>query len=418
MESSLPSDGDGSLLPVAWLSPVLGREVVSCKLDDSDLEKINQMSQMRWATVQYTGSSQERVVLKLSKPGDGKAISLGLAREGLFYAQWKDLLSKLPESTGSCGSEARERLITSFLPRVWYAEGDMETGSKKVLMEDLADCVQAGYFFGPVNPNNWGKDLEKEKKSLTLDAVEVTRLAFSAAAKLHASFWKCEALLAVEWLRSSSWHKGEGREVWEESQKTVKEGWSEIRMNIGKATNEKETINWDPLLVDCLDAAVAKISWEEFQNELQGRKAWFTLTHGDFHPANMMLKQQKQEPEATGVDLLLLDWEVVGLGSGPQDLGQFMISHVEASTRRMLEEGAVRSYYNELTLLNPDIAVAFSFDDCHAEYVHGGLGRWLWFIPVLAKFCPPKMTQCFADQVVAFIRDHAITPETVPMPRA
>lgn len=49
--------------------------------------------------------------------------------------------------------------------------------------------------------------------------------------------------------------------------------------------------------------------------------------------------------------------------------------------------------------------------------MNGGAGRWFWFLPILASMCPPKMTQYFHDQVLAFVRYHNIEPGTCPMPR-
>ena len=36
----------------------------------------------------------------------------------------------------------------------------------------------------------------------------------------------------------------------------------------------------------------------------------------------------------------------------------------------------------------------------------------------LATGCPPKMTQYFHDQLLAFLKAHKLTPETMPMPRS
>ena len=115
--------------------------------------------------------------------------------------------------------------------------------------------------------------------------------------------------------------------------------------------------------------------------------------------------------------IVLIDWECVGVGSGPQDLGQFMISHVDPVLRARIERSAVEQYYTELKSLNPE-GVGMTLDECFGEYVQGGLGRWLWFVPMLVQMCPPKMGQFFADQVSAFIATHGVTGENVPIPRA
>ncbi len=52
---------------------------------------------------------------------------LGLAREAIFYRELKDSLSDLP--------------------LVYYADGDLETGSKVIFMEDLSSWVDSGSLF-------------------------------------------------------------------------------------------------------------------------------------------------------------------------------------------------------------------------------------------------------------------------------
>ena len=132
-------------------------------------------------------------------------------------------------------------------------------------------------------------------------------------------------------------------------------------------------------------------------------------------------------------------------GSGPQELGQFLISHCPPSERAVIERAAVAAYYKELTSLNPlaagsvstiaeaeavaEASVAadttsqqqldssWTLEQCWAEYVSGGLGRWLFFLPYDGWGAHHSVSQYFCDQVLAFIRDHGITPDSVPMPR-
>ena len=40
------------------------------------------------------------------------------------------------------------------LPRAYYAHGDMQTGEKLLLLENLEECYPAGLCFGKGNPNN------------------------------------------------------------------------------------------------------------------------------------------------------------------------------------------------------------------------------------------------------------------------
>ncbi|CAK9012243.1 Uncharacterized protein SCF082_LOCUS11433, partial [Durusdinium trenchii] len=99
------------------------------------------------------------------------------------------------------------------------------------------------------------------------------------------------------------------------------------------------------------------------------------------------------------------------------EIGQFLISHMDPTLRAEVERSIVEEYYHELLRCNPKIAEDFTLEQCWQEYILGGAGKWIWFMPLLATSCPPKMTQCFHDQLLAFLRTHALTPEKVPMPR-
>ena len=207
----------------------------------------------------------------------------------------------------------------TVLPQVYYAAGDLHAGDKVILMQDLSMCTQSGYFFGPGNPNNWGKDLEKEKNGLTMGVPELTAMAFSAAAKLHAPYWNCTHLTgqtSLAWLRGAGWIDGSDRTSWETSQANVSACWAKVKAVID---TQKSEVRWDALLLACLEASISKVvpgagGWDAFQAELRMRP--FTLVHGDFHPANFLLRPPV---EGDRYNLVLLDWECVGLGSGPQE---------------------------------------------------------------------------------------------------
>jgi hypothetical protein len=63
---------------------------------------------------------------------------LGLARESIFLSCFKEK-------------------IDMRTPKVFYSHADFATGRKVAILEDLSHVKQAGVYFGPGNPNNWGK---------------------------------------------------------------------------------------------------------------------------------------------------------------------------------------------------------------------------------------------------------------------
>lgn len=70
--------------------------------------------------------------------------------------------------------------------------------------------------------------------------------------------------------------------------------------------------------------------------------------------------------------MLLLDWENVGIGSGPQEIGQYLISHMDPTLRAKVEKEVVEVYYKSLLLWNPSIAKEMTFEQCWQEYILGG----------------------------------------------
>ena len=78
----------------------------------------------------------------------------------------------------------------------------METGDKLIVLWRTCRnlTVQLGYYYGPGNPNNNGKDLAALTSMLPMDVASATRLAFLApAAKLHAPYWGCH-MMEHPWL--------------------------------------------------------------------------------------------------------------------------------------------------------------------------------------------------------------------------
>mmetsp|Transcript_25605 Transcript_25605/g.56462 ORF Transcript_25605/g.56462 Transcript_25605/m.56462 type:complete len:393 (+) Transcript_25605:98-1276(+) len=380
----------------SWLSSQLGRTVAAVRCEDMSNAGGFSGAMLRLHVTFCEGDSPAKYVVKRTKPGqEAKSKMMGFSREAQFY---KELATEIPFVP---------------LPKVFFAHVDNEAGTQIVIMEDLSDCVQAGHLFGPGSPLNWGQDLLQLTKGCKLSLQTATLMAFDVAAGLHATYWHCDSLKSRKWLRAADWYSGQGRAAWEQSQAWCADSWSDIKAKMDRG--ESDGVEWDPLLVSCLEASIARTDWAGFQAELQSLP--FTLVHGDFHPGNMMIRLDDCG-SADGTAILLLDFEQVGLGSGPQDLGQFMISHTPPEARQSFEKEAVRGYYAKLCQMNPAVEASLSWDACWQEYVAGGVGKWCWFLPVLSTMCPPAMMQYFHDQLLAFIVTHGVTPQSIGMPRA
>jgi thiamine kinase-like enzyme len=348
--------------------------------------------------VTYSNGISETYVVKVIRDeSEQQSKQLGQPRESLFYESYSPQL----------------RTFGIGIANTVYSYGDMSTGEKTILLEDLSDCIQCGYFYGPGSPLNWNRDLQATMQPALVDMTElelrekITIQAFTAAAKLHSRYWKDVSELSHPWLRGSQWVFGQMEETWQAAQATGVENWGKVQDKIAK--NEC-TVKWDPLVLACCESSFNKISWANYCEEIASNKRSWTLVHGDFHPANMMWKPSTSQ-------LYILDWEMVGVGNGPQEISQYLISHANPAYRREHEDHFIKVYYDALIAGGKLTSDDFSIEQCKQEYVNGGVARWVWFLALLAIICPDPMVQYFHDQVLAFIVDHHINPENIEMPR-
>jgi hypothetical protein len=286
-------------------------------------------------------------------------------------------------------------------------------------MECLREAVPCGVVFARGQPNNSAID-EARLRDLASGCPgmrKMTSKAFHLYAQMHARYWKEPALKEKSWLRGADWARGEGRETWEAAQQMASGAWSKHKALRDSGGWQK--IEWDPHVVACLDRSFSLVSWQNFQNlffqeEEKGSLAW-SLVHGDCHPHNALWKKDEQK-------MVLIDFEMVGVGSPPQELGQYTISHMPPQERRACERDLVASYHKELCrclveMGRAEEAEAFTFDQCWVEYCQGGAGRWIWFVAYLVEALPCEMGQWFHDQLAAFLHDHFANVDDVPMPR-
>jgi len=107
---------------------------------------------------------------------------------------------------------------------------------------------------------------------------------------------------------------------------------------------------------------------------------------------------------------------MVGVGNGAGEIGQFMISHVSSELRRKHEVALVRQYYESLIAAGVS-RNDYTFEQVYHDYVHGAVGRWLWFLAWMADAMPTSVLVFFGKQVYDFIVDNNLTLESVPQPR-
>ena len=277
-----------------------------------------------------TTTSTELVLKQITRTGTANlSRQLGLAREAFFY---RDLAPRL---------HVRSCRTPTLLPKIYYAYGDPATGEKCIIMESLSSWIDSGILFGPhaetsfrSNPNNWDRNLPELIATAygnrpVPSTRTVAQITFESIAMVHASFWRDTSLLedSKQWLRGHAWLQGRGKESWEASQSLIQTIWKDYTNteHITIKSGIKDAgIQWDPVVRTAVEKCVEGISWQSQLDRLSLDGRW-TLVHGDFWPGNIMWDPNTTTSSTR--NLRLLDWEMVGLGSGPQDLG-YVVSSV------------------------------------------------------------------------------------------
>ena len=192
-----------------WFSTVLNEPVIA--IEWVDIASGGLISGVKKVRLTMQNDEKLDLILKFLIPSPSNLIdqktvvTLGFAREADFY-----------NAIGNMPVELRSALSV-FLPKVYHAESDWESGEKVMLMEDLSnDGIDSRFYFGPGSPLNRGKDLAAlTSKFPNEDPAVIAEESFKCAARLHASFWGTSEFSDARWLRGWQWTRGKGKEEWE-----------------------------------------------------------------------------------------------------------------------------------------------------------------------------------------------------------
>lgn len=431
--SSLISHGlksESSIITSSIVAPLTGHSGLSGEMS---------LLTLMFSTSCEGESKTAKLVLKRTRPTeDAKKFSkqLGLYREAIFYntiGPWLDeRLANVPSSK-----------LHDFIPKALFAASDPSTGQKAIVLE-MYNATEAGIFY-PHSVHNINRSKVGQQESISSRSVtiEATRI----AAFLHGAFYNDTSLLTNKKinanLRMADWIQGMGEETFLASQREVCSRWAHTKAQWEKGQGE---YNMERRFVDLMDASCAQaLDFEKFvkrwkmntassgtgDESSNGTVGFFSLTHGDFHPGNLLCLHSssakfKNEEEATVETprLILLDWEVVGVGSGPQDIGQYLISHTPPNdAHEMLDE--ITSVYRDTLVETIDAADATHssseippLEDLRREIIYGGFERWVWLFGYMCGCgVPPLYMQYFHDQVYGWASANGISIATVGMPR-
>jgi hypothetical protein len=179
--------------------------------------------------------------------------------------------------------------ISDFLPVIYYTNGDMTTGSKCIILEDLSSnsCQTNILFFEPNSPFHGGKDFSGEMwKTEGLCIREILTSIITCAAKLHAQYTN-KSITHIKWLRGSQYFDDSDTTVednWQMRMRNLQDTWTKFKSD--KHLNGVSKVIWSTKIIEIIEASLCKVSWPAFKNRLNDSRN-LTLVHGDFHPANM-----------------------------------------------------------------------------------------------------------------------------------
>ncbi|KAF9364375.1 hypothetical protein BGX34_001689 [Mortierella sp. NVP85] len=409
-----PNPGD-STISIPWLTKTLiateaipkTATVISaeCKGLDGNRGLVGVMTRVHVSYVLgETGAKSDskdtqelHLILKMS--GDGYLRRLGniisgQAREARFYSS--DL--------------AKELVPKTLLPRVYYSHGSQWLGEYVILMEDIKQrgCggnqasnngnlppVDVNFVFGN---QIWGIPPSIDQSTLP-KATDMLDQMFVTAAGMHAQHWNDPRLRKLSWLKCVGWYHGVDRARWEWSVQAGAVSWAKGK---AKAASGEFDVKYSEKFISVMDKAFEQASWEKLQHRLQDRSIPFTLTHGDFHAANMILDRSKS---STSPDLAIYDWSEVCIWEPTTDLGQTVISDVAIPVFQAHARSAVRKYWERLVELGAIKPSEYSFETCWKSFLRGGVEKWIWTFAILCNYpgMPPKCVQYFHDQMLAFI---------------
>eukprot|EP00743_Colponemidia_sp_Colp-15_P002356 GILK01002554.1.p1 GENE.GILK01002554.1~~GILK01002554.1.p1 ORF type:complete len:427 (+),score=55.47 GILK01002554.1:78-1358(+) len=294
-------------------------------------------------------------------------------REALFYARFQSHVSNLP--------------------RVYHAAGSTFSGDSTVVMEDLgSNSTGVNFFFGN---QIWGMEPLKTPRT----PEDMLRDMFETAAIQHAKFWRDPSLLELDWLKNSAFYKGRNKALWTLAMERGRRDWNAVLKEIAAGDTG---VRWSEKLIAIFNKSYAHSSWETLQAHLQDKTIPFTLTHGDFHAANMFWYNAGQGIER----LRLVDWSEVGPWEPTMDLSQTVISDVKRDVWRTHDRRLVKHYYD--TLIKHGVSAdEYTFDQCWERYQRAGVEKWIWMFSIMARFAMPAIAkQYFHDQILSFIEDH------------
>jgi hypothetical protein len=242
----------------------------------------------------------ESMFVKLAPQGESSSRFEIGAREVVFY--------------GEIGPRANVRI-----PACYYSAVDRERKRYVILLEDLSG-TECG---------DWATGCSLERAALA-----VTRIA-----RFHAQWWEHPCVADKSWLRT--WDFAH----W---QRSYVQGLDSFVAEV-QGQLPKDTIDASVRLAD---------RFVELMEELHyGRP--ITIVHGDYQLDNLFFGMP-----GTDDDFIVADWQMVGLGRGAIDIGNFLGGNIDPLIRSAEETELLKTYHSILV----DAGVDYSLEQCMRDY--------------------------------------------------
>ena len=252
------------------------------------------------------------------------------------------------------------------VPDCAYAACDPATGATVLLLQDLGDARAVPFIDGL-----WPRDVLP---------------VLSAFADIHARWWNAPALVELSGAATLTEFDFAGP-------------WARYRDVLATLLPD---VKLPPAFVALGDYAVDHIP--EIYDQLQERGP-LTVLHRDPQLDNILFDADGQA--------ILLDWQILGKGRGVWDVAYFLISSVPPVRRRRNERAWIEGYHADLVARG---ITDYPLETCWRDYLRSVMGKL--FVTVFATVELDNSTahkrawrRVDLARLLAFIEDHALTPE-------
>ena len=258
-------------------------------------------------------------------------------------------LSTDRESEAASGVYARELEVYNLLrdmqggfqPHIFAALYDPESQTTALLIEDLGELPKRGEFI---------------PKSI--------RRVLADLAQIHSRYWGDESLSGNWWMRD-----GRRADIFDEDVEQFAPNWEKLATSKVLCPLDTATVN------EVADFLADNIL--EVLQELDDRPR--TLTHGDLHTANMMLRRTDDPPAP-----VLIDWQDAVYSGASSDVAKFLSTTLSPEDARNRFNRLVADYYSALW---NDIRSDYSFSAFRRDIMLALLGTFANYVICATTSC-------------------------------